>query len=248
MKSVIIGMALIPLVIASGSATATASPTINASPPPVLVPPPPPLAVPAPAPPFDPNALPRPPIPTGNPGYWVTDDDYPTAALRQELQGITTFRVTVAPDGHVTDCSIVQSSGTELLDQATCRAVTLRARFKPALDANGTAVNGTYTNRIRWIIPQESDGKGRITMTEHPVPGTSVISFVIGTDGYAMDCKVVSGPNPEAFLIYAMPCGMDARFPIYTDAAGNTIARTVWLMINVSFPAKTAPPRKKRRR
>lgn len=248
-KTVVAGIGLIPLALAGSSVVAAQ--TVNASPPPVLTVPPPPVFVPVqpPAPPFDPKALPRQPYPKSNPGAWVTENDYPTAALRQELQGITGFRVTVGPDGFVTDCVITQSSGTPILDQATCQLVTRRARFYPGLDASGKETTGTYANRIRWIIPQDSEGEGggRIAMTEHPVPGTSVISFVIGTDGHATDCQVISGPNPEAFLIYAMPCGMDARFPVYTDPAGNPVARTVRLTIGVSFPGKAAPPRKKRR-
>jgi len=61
--------------------------------------------------------------------------------------------VTVGTDGRVVDCTITSSSGSPDLDAATCTNVTRRARFKPALE-NGQPVQATYSNRIRWVIPE----------------------------------------------------------------------------------------------
>lgn len=99
-------------------------------------------------------ASPRPnPIPQGNPGTWANTNDYPPQALRQQLEGTTGFSVTVGPDGRITECNIMASSGSPELDQATCMNVTRRARFDPALDAGGRPVSGRYQNRVRWQIP-----------------------------------------------------------------------------------------------
>ena len=62
--------------------------------------------------------------------------------------------VTVGADGRVSGCDIVRSSGYRGLDQATCRAVTRRARFRPATDGNGQNVAGSYSNSVRWQIPR----------------------------------------------------------------------------------------------
>jgi len=51
------------------------------------------------------------------------------------------------------DCTVTSSSGSPDLDAATCTNVTRRARFKPALE-NGQPVQSTYSNRIRWVIPE----------------------------------------------------------------------------------------------
>lgn len=121
-------------------------------PPPVIVAPPAPVAAPPPPPPkFTPkNASPK-----GNPGNWATTNDYPTRALREEREGSTGFRVTVTPDGRVGSCSITSSSGSPDLDDATCANVTRRARFNPATDGEGNPTTGSYTGRVRWVIPKE---------------------------------------------------------------------------------------------
>lgn len=101
-----------------------------------------------------PPPLSRPnPVPRGNPGNWANTNDYPSIALQQEIEGTTGFRVTVGPDGRVSDCAITSSSGSPELDLATCTNVKRRARFEPALDASGNPTIGQYANRVRWKIP-----------------------------------------------------------------------------------------------
>ncbi len=121
--------------------------------PPVVIAGPPIVAPPAPTPPPPPKGATSPVQPRGNPGSWATDADYPQRALREERAGTTGFRVTVGADGRVVDCTVTSSSGSPDLDDATCKNVTRRARFKPAME-NGVAVQSTYSNRIRWVIPE----------------------------------------------------------------------------------------------
>ena len=54
--------------------------------------------------------------PVTNPGGWVTTDDYPAAALRDEHEGITGFRLSIAPDGLPRRCAVTSSSGHAELD------------------------------------------------------------------------------------------------------------------------------------
>ena len=119
------------------------------APPPMVVLPPPPAAPPPPR--FTPTSA----VPKGNPGSWATTNDYPSRALREEREGTTGFRVSVGPDGRVTDCQITSSSGHADLDQATCDNVRRRARFAPATDGNGQPTTGSYANRVRWVIPKD---------------------------------------------------------------------------------------------
>ena len=111
--------------------------------------PPAPAAPPPPPPPKGPTSDPQ---PRNNPATWATPNDYPSRALREERTGTTSFRVTVDAAGRVTDCQVTGSSGHADLDQATCQNVTRRARFRAAL-RDGEAVQGTYSNRVRWVIP-----------------------------------------------------------------------------------------------
>jgi periplasmic protein TonB len=120
-------------------------------PPPVYVAPP----APAPAAPPPPRFTPKAASPKGNPGNWATTNDYPTRALREEREGTTGFRVSVGPDGRVTSCSVTSSSGSPDLDEATCSNVTRRARFTPAMDGEGNPTTGSYSSRVRWVIPKD---------------------------------------------------------------------------------------------
>lgn len=110
----------------------------------------PPLPTGSPSPRFTPRAA----APLGAPGKWVSDADYPAAALHRGEQGAAGFELTIGPDGRVRDCRITRSSGSASLDAATCAKVSERAQFTPARDENGDLVAGRYTNVIRWRIPE----------------------------------------------------------------------------------------------
>jgi protein TonB len=111
-----------------------------------------PPATPPASPPASPPA-PRPP--TGWPFSLLSDDDYPAAALRAEEEGRVGYRLVIGPDGRVSACTIVQSSGSAALDAATCRIMRARARFAPARDAAGNAVADSRVGRITWALPGE---------------------------------------------------------------------------------------------
>lgn len=107
-----------------------------------------------PQPPRPPLVQPRAPRPKNAPGGWATPNDYPARDLREGNQGVTQFTLTVGADGRVQSCTVTVSSGFPSLDKATCDNVSRRARFEPAMDGSGNRTTGTYSNRIRWEIPQ----------------------------------------------------------------------------------------------
>jgi protein TonB len=85
---------------------------------------------------------------------WVTSDDYPPQSLREGATGMVGISVLVGADGRVQACEVTRSSGNAILDDATCRTYARRARFKPALDAEGKAVAARHADRIRWELPE----------------------------------------------------------------------------------------------
>ncbi|WP_338467141.1 energy transducer TonB [Novosphingobium sp. ZN18A2] len=117
------------------------------APPPMVVLPPPPVAPPPPPPP-----KPTPFRTRGNPGNWVTPNDYPSRALREEREGTTGFRLDFDTDGRPTNCTVTKSSGSADLDEATCKNLMRRARFRPG-EVNGQPVAGSYSSSVRWVIP-----------------------------------------------------------------------------------------------
>lgn len=92
------------------------------------------------------------PVPSSNPGRWVTLADYPPEALAARAQGSVIFTLNVGNDGMPKGCSIVESSGSASLDNATCQLLMVRARFQP-VGADGYSAKSTYTNSVRWALP-----------------------------------------------------------------------------------------------
>jgi periplasmic protein TonB len=86
-------------------------------------------------------------------GAVVPIDDYPPAALRAEEQGDTGFHLRIDTAGRVIECTVTKGSGSAVLDAATCRLALRRARFSPARDAGGAAVEGSYDGVVRWRLP-----------------------------------------------------------------------------------------------
>ena len=82
-------------------------------------------------------------------------DDYPPSAQRSGDQGTTAVRLTIGTDGRVSDCSVTASSGSSSLDTATCSIIRRRARFTPAKDQNGGPTTGSYSQRIKWVLPED---------------------------------------------------------------------------------------------
>lgn len=96
--------------------------------------------------------LPPPPL-TGPVNTLFSVDDYPKEAVRHGWQGDVVADITVSPEGRVSDCQIVRSSGHQLLDDTTCRIIMTRARFIPARDKDGKSVWDRFrTPPVTWKL------------------------------------------------------------------------------------------------
>lgn len=84
-----------------------------------------------------------------------SDEDYPKGAIRNEEQGTVAIRLEISATGEIVSCSVTESSGSKLLDEATCRIMSERARFVPARDAKGRAVADSFNSRIVWRLPDD---------------------------------------------------------------------------------------------
>lgn len=105
---------------------------------------------------FDPGQqrrLSRKPRPKSDPGGWLTSKDYPGGALFSRTQSVVNFRLDVDPQGTPTRCAVLRSYSGEQFDKATCDLLMRRARFEPALNADGKPTASYYTNSVRWMLP-----------------------------------------------------------------------------------------------
>jgi TonB family protein len=88
------------------------------------------------------------------PQPWFEFKDYPMKAFEKSAEGVTRFELLIAPDGRIADCKVTSSSGNEELDKTSCFLASKRAKFRPARDADGRAVWGTYRTQALWALPE----------------------------------------------------------------------------------------------
>jgi protein TonB len=84
----------------------------------------------------------------------ISDHDYPPAARRAGSEGAVLVRYVVEPNGAVSRCGVVSSSGSDELDAVSCAIVARRFRFAPARGADGRPVPETRTQRFLWRLPE----------------------------------------------------------------------------------------------
>lgn len=139
-------------------------------------------------------------------GY-ISSSDYPQDAIRAKQEGTTGFRLTVGPDGRVTECLIEKSSGSASLDAATCRIMRSRARFTPALDEARKPTSDTVSSRITWRLP-----------LSRPIPDLVLTAFNLAADGTPSDCsmEVTINGHPERRL--SPDCGLTRPSGPYFEA------------------------------
>ncbi|MCA1654004.1 MAG: energy transducer TonB [Sphingomicrobium sp.] len=110
------------------------------------------FAPPAPPAPREVLRAPHPFTPPDAPPL-ISNDDYPVEAARKGWQGDVIADLVIDTLGRVRECTIFQSSGHAVLDQATCTILRRRAHFTPATDAKGNLIEDKYrTNTIRWRL------------------------------------------------------------------------------------------------
>lgn len=81
---------------------------------------------------------------------YFSPDDYPAAAVGTGAHGRVSVMLKLDTQGRITDCHVLRSSGSSILDQATCSILHRRARFTPSMDSNGNAVVGYIDQSVDW--------------------------------------------------------------------------------------------------
>lgn len=79
--------------------------------------------------------------------------DYPSAAMTNHQEGTVQYLLLIDETGKVADCHVVKASGVPVLDGMGCQVIAQRARFQPALDAQGKPIKSSYvTPTVTWRI------------------------------------------------------------------------------------------------
>ncbi|MBW8754267.1 MAG: TonB family protein [Sphingomonadales bacterium] len=127
--------------------------------------------------------------PRGNPADWIKFQDFPADALREKKGEAVAFRITVDAAGAPVNCSIEQSSGSRRIDDVVCDQLMRNGRFQPAKNAEGLAIAGQWTSRIRLAnsTPSTSDQVGLSYDAE--------FEYRVDRDGNAIGCRSIRAVN-----------------------------------------------------
>lgn len=172
--------------------------------------------------------------PAGNPGVWVTPEDYPATALRENAQGVTAFVLQINTVGRVAQCTVTQSSGSADLDETTCRVISERAVFVPARDNQGNPVEGRYASRVKWVVPRKPPQQA----------GEMLVSYIVEPDGTATGCNWKAEGSFQQAMSRVVPgrCPPDMVFDGgYTDQQGRQVARRVVITTRLEVLPVDAP-------
>lgn len=66
------------------------------------------------------------------------------------MRGEVEFMLDVSAEGCVTRCTIIKSSGYDILDRKTCMLMIVRARFVPEKDEAGRPITAQVTRKMTW--------------------------------------------------------------------------------------------------
>jgi hypothetical protein len=87
-------------------------------------------------------------------GTWVTTDDLPKGALRQNEIVVSNVALQISAEGNVQRCSVTVPSGHPDLDSLLCQLMLARGHYTPARDAAGKSVQGVDWKTVRWQLPR----------------------------------------------------------------------------------------------
>ncbi len=90
-----------------------------------------------------------------DPSLWFADGDYPRAAIRAEQEGRVGLLLDTDAEGRVATCTVLASSGVDLLDRESCRIITRRVRFAPALSKDRKPAPDRWSASIDWKLPAD---------------------------------------------------------------------------------------------
>jgi hypothetical protein len=95
--------------------------------------------------------------PAGNLERMLRPEDYPPQGPIRHGRGASQFQLLVDEKGAVERCDVVAVTGNPAFELSGCGVFSGRARFKPALDAQGRAARSIVTTpTISWQMSSES--------------------------------------------------------------------------------------------
>lgn len=163
--------------------------------------------------------------------------------MRYELEGTTTAEVLIGDDGKAHGQRIYESSGWDLLDDATL-AMMAACRFTP-VTRNGQPAGAHWSKvAFKWTLDQEGEssvtrpvlirescgGADGLVLVDNPMVGRGILMrFLVSPDGKPFGIKAVKDSNRaelhEAAVRKLGSCKFLPSVNRGLPVPGNTVAR-----------------------
>jgi TonB family protein len=142
-------------------------------------------------------------------------EDYPMKAFERKWEGVTQFQLLVAPDGSVADCSVLKSSGHEILDTQACFLAQKRITFRPAKGSGGQSVWGLYRTEAKWALPEHQlSGTAapdlEVTVNKLPngakMPPAVKLAYAVDVQGQVSQCTMMPSSLQQPQVLVELGC------------------------------------------
>jgi TonB family protein len=146
---------------------------------------------------------------------WFEFRDYPMKAFDKNEEGVTRFELLISPDGRIADCTVYASSGHGELDKTTCYLAQKRVEFRPARDANGQPVWGTYRGQAIWAIPDHRLSAPpapdlEVSLNALPAdtqtPAAVKLAYAVDAQGNPSSCTVMPSSLRQPQVLVDLGC------------------------------------------
>lgn len=84
---------------------------------------------------------------------WLSSNDYPFSANERLQSGRVSVRLDVDETGKVSGCRVLFRTNPDSFADLTCQLLSKRAKFSPALAADGKPVKSYLVRVVKWLIP-----------------------------------------------------------------------------------------------
>lgn len=157
-----------------------------------------------------------PPLPRGDPATWVPAQFLQTVTNQE---GTTFFDLMIDTNGTPVSCVVAKSSGIAGLDHAVCSALIRNGRFKPALDENGTASPGVWSDNVHWKPIGMRGEHTRYTLPPADIEIAKPVSEASSRDVVVQTTSMVNADGSVANCTVAKP----ARSRLLNEQACETV-------------------------
>lgn len=167
----------------------------------------------------------------------VSDNDYPKAAIDAEAEGTTIVQLDVDSSGAILGCKVKKTSGSSVLDNASCVLARARSKVAAAQDETGRRIRSNISFPFTWVMPIQ------------PSSASHLFSFRAkrAADGTVSDC---TANGREGWRLGPEGCVQwegDGRFSrlVREWEPGTPLQFQIWGWVDVLRPdvLEATPPR-----